>query len=135
MPRVPKHLTASLVLFALLGAQVFGLQRGYVCLCTNDFVETAAAVCEEDESCCDHEHEGAPPEHAPLTVKHEAQGGTSATPLIHAPVLLAILEFHVFTDASDANLAARMGLDRPPPGKGDNPPASLLVAECKVLLV
>lgn len=135
MPRVSKHLTASLVLFAMLGAQVFGLQRGYVCLCSDELVETAAAYCEDKEECCDHEHEKAPPRHAPLTVKHEAEGKTSTTPVIHAPVLLAILEFHVMTDLLATHLPARMALARPPPGRSVNPPAALLVAECKVLLV
>jgi hypothetical protein len=132
MPRIHKHLTVALALFALLGAQVFGLHRGYVCVCTGEAVETAASHCEDSEG-CDHEDENVP--HEPLTVKHEAQGKMATTPQLQAPVLVAILDLNdvialALTQASKAPV-----MDHAPPGHDANPPASLLVAECQVLLI
>jgi hypothetical protein len=135
MHRMPRHLTVALALFALLGAQVFGLQRGYVCLCSGEAVETPASHCDDEAEGCGHEHEGTSPDHAPLTVKHEAQGKASSTPLVQAPVLIAILDFKDIIALSIFQTSAETAMSRPPPGKGVNPPASLLVAECTVLLI
>ena len=135
MLRPHRNLITTLALLALVCAQVFGLQRGYVCLCSDEFVETVTASCEEGERCCDKEHKGAPPVHAPLTVNHEAQDKTSTTLVIHAPILVAILEFDAITGPSETHSSSHTALSRPPPGKAANPPASLLVAECKVLLI
>jgi hypothetical protein len=138
MHRPLKNLIAGLALFALLGAQVFGLQRGYLCLCTGEAVETAATHCEDSEEGCGHEHEDeeAPVEHAPLTVKHEAQGKTSSMQ-VQAPVLVAVLDFTESFSAWPERQAASGGtaMSRPPPGRFANPPAALLVAECTVRLV
>ena len=137
MRRSHKHLMAALALFALLGAQVFGLQRGYLCLCSGEAIETPAPSCEDDEDCCDHEHEGLPHGHTPVQVKHEAQGKVSSTPqVLQAPVLVAILDFAESLMASfEVRASAEMAMSRPPPGRDENPPASLLVAECMVLLI
>jgi hypothetical protein len=135
MPRPHRNLITTLALLALVCAQVFGLQRGYVCLCSDEFVETVAASCERNEPCCDKEHQGAPPIHVPLKVNHEAQDKTSTTLVIHAPMLVAILEFEAITGPSETHSSIHTALNRPPPGKDANPPASLLVAECKVLLI
>jgi hypothetical protein len=135
MPRFHKHLTVALALFALLGAQVFGLQRGYVCVCTGEAVETQAPHCDDAEG-CDHEEEGVPHEHEPLTVKHEAQG-KMATAQVQAPVLVAILDLNDILALTETQGSAdrAMNHNHPPPGRDVNPPASLLVAECQVLLI
>jgi hypothetical protein len=132
MPRIHKHLTVALALFALLGAQVFGLQRGYVCVCTGEAVETAASHCEDSEG-CHHEDEHMP--HAPLTVKHEAQGKMSTAPQVQVPVLVAILDLNEVIALAVMQYSTDRVMNHPPPGRDENPPASLLVAECQVLLI
>ena len=135
MHRSFKHLAIAAALLALAGAQVFGLQRGYVCLCSGEAIETVAPSCEKDHNCCDHEHEGLPHDHAPLKVKHEAQGKTAAMPQVQAPVLVAVLEFDPVAALPVILPPAVMAAMQAPPGRCVNPPASLLVAQCMVLLV
>lgn len=131
-----KPLLVTVALLALMGAQVFGLQRGYVCFCEGEEVETIAPSCETDDACGDHEHEDAPAPHAPLTVNHEAHATGASSPQVHPPVLLAVLDFSEIVIAlAGLQSPAEIAMSHPPPGGGANPPASLLVAECKVLLV
>lgn len=136
MPRSHKHLITALALFAVLGAQVFGLQRGFVCICNGEWVETSAASCLPEEDCCSHDHEAAPHDHAPLKVKHEAQPKLSSNLSVQAPQLLAILNFSDLPGALWSTLhPVKLLGSRPPPDKLDCPPAPLLVAECTVLLI
>ena len=134
MPRIHKQLTVALALFALLGAQVFGLQRGYLCVCTGEAVETVAPHCGDSEG-CDHEDENVPHKHEPLTVKHEAQGKMATATQLQAPVLVAILDLNDVMALAVTQSSSDPGQSHPPPGPDENPPASLLVAECQVLLI
>ena len=133
LPR--KHLITLAALFALLGAQVFGLQRGYVCDCSGEAVQTMASACADGADGCGHDHEGQPQEHAPLKVKHEAQGKPASAPQVQAPVLVAIVNFVQATTLAISQSQALVSVKQAPPDWGAGPPAALLVAECKVLLV
>lgn len=135
MSCLSKPLIAATALLALLGAQVFGLQRGFLCVCTGEVVETLAAHCQDTDQSCGHEHE-VPHDHMPLKVKHEAQGKVSSLPQVQAPPLLAILDF--FPVIALLQACPPCGIKeatQAPPGLSENPPASLLVAQCTVLLV
>ena len=135
MSRLSKPLIAAAALLALLGAQVFGLQRGFLCLCTGEVVETVTSHCAGTDQSCGHEHE-TPHDHMPLTVKHEAQAKAAALPQVQAPVLLAILEFSpVIAQLQACPLGGTTAATQAPPGTNENPPASLLVAQCTVFLV
>ncbi|MFZ4594182.1 MAG: hypothetical protein ACOYOF_07995, partial [Verrucomicrobiaceae bacterium] len=101
MTRLLHHSLVALALFALGCAQVLGLQRGFVCMCSGEAVETHLAHCDASEPCghdeheeseagehpCSHEHE-----HEPLTVEHEAptQPAPSASPI---PAFVAVWEY------------------------------------------
>ena len=134
MLRTHKTLILGLALLALLGAQVFGLQRGFVCVCSGEEVETATPNCgvEEDHD-CEHEHDGAPYEHAPRTVKHEASNKTTSAPELQAPALVAILEFDNFQAALHTPPAS--AVMRPAQDRCGITPASLQVAACTVLRI
>lgn len=139
MQALPKLLTAALALLALAGAQVFGLQRGYVCLCNDEPVETTASHCDPSGECCGHEHGseegGTSQEHAPLTVKLDVQGNTGASHVLQAPALIAVVDLPTLPENTASQVLTQRTSLRPPPDPDCNPPASLLVAECTVLLV
>ena len=126
----PKLLLTFLAFLAVAGAQVFGLQRGYVCQCYGDAVETPHSHCDDEEHRCGDEHS-----HEPLTVKHEAptQPGPPATNHLHG--FLAIAQQPDLTQSWTADAMARPVFLRPPRIMDASPPASLMVAECIVLLV
>jgi hypothetical protein len=132
MPRPHKNLILAIALFALLGAQVFGLQRGFVCLCSGDAVETATRYCADEDQGCAHEEDGVPCQHAPLTVKIEALAKITSALQIQIPALVAILDFAEIPLIRPV-LTTLVGWAAPDPYV--NPPASLQVAECKVLLI
>jgi hypothetical protein len=132
MPRPHKNLILTVTLFALLGAQVFGLQRGFVCLCSGDAVETATRYCADEDHGCAHEENGVPYQHAPLTVKLEALAKISSALQIQLPTLIAILDLAEIPVIRPM-LTARVAWTAPDPDV--NPPASLQVADCKVLLI
>jgi hypothetical protein len=132
MPRPHKNLVLTITLLALMGAQVFGLQRGFVCLCSGDAVESATRYCADEDNGCTHEENGVPSQHAPLTVKLEAPAKVSSTLQIQIPPLVAILDFAEMPDIRPM-LTARVGWTALDPHV--NPPASLQVADCMVLLI
>lgn len=132
MPRPHRNLFVTFALFALMGAQVFGLQRGFVCLCSGDAVETATQFCADEDNGCTHEEDGVPYRHAPLTVKLEALAKITSALQIQIPALVAILDFAEIPVIRPM-LTALVGWAAPDPYV--NPPASLQVAECKVLLI
>lgn len=123
-------LLTFLALFAVAGAQVYGLQRGYLCLCSGGAVETQHSHCDEEPHDCGGEHP-----HEPLTVKHEAptQPGPSAANHLHG--FFAITPQPDLARAWAGDSAARSVLLQPPRMMAAGPPASLMVAECIVLLV
>jgi hypothetical protein len=134
MSRPQKSLILGLALLALLGAQVFGLQRGFVCICSGEAVETLAPDCKDENAhCCEQEHDGLPHEHAPRTVKHEASNKTPSSPEVQARALVAILEFVNFQTALHTSPAG--AVMRPAQDRRGIPPASLQVAACTVLRI
>jgi hypothetical protein len=124
MNRTVRSFIALFALLALGGAQVFGLQRGFLCECSGESVETSYEYCHhvhgnmhepcaedhhehehEDTSTAslDHDHENqgqdGSHEHAPLKVSLTAasQGKhTNATVMVPVPVLFAIAELPDF---------------------------------------
>jgi hypothetical protein len=133
MSRFSKTFVLSVALLALLGAQVFGLQQGFLCLCSGEAVESATQFCSDEDHGCTHEQDGIPYQHAPKEVKLEASNKTASVPQVQAPALIAILEFDaikLFLRATLPQAVTRPGLDR-----DVNPPASLRVAECTVLRI
>jgi hypothetical protein len=152
---------SSVVLFALLalaGAQVFGLQRGFLCECSGEAVETSYeychhvhgdmhAPCEEDH----HEHEGTVPhdhehenqggshEHKPLQVELNAAShgkDTSTSAVAPIPVLAPLAElpdFLAFLIAAPGDTATK---EAPPPYlHSGGPPGIRETAKCMVLLI
>jgi hypothetical protein len=132
MPRPHRNLILAITLFALMGAQVFGLQRGFVCLCSGDAIESATRYCADEDNGCAHEENGVPYQHAPLTVKIEALAKIASNLQIQIPALVAILDFAEIPLIRPV-LTAYVRWDALDPYV--NPPASLQVADCKVLLI
>lgn len=105
-PRLPHlRLLAVLGLLALLGAQVFGLARGYACDCSGRFEMTAFDHChgphhhdchrEEELGHEHHEGDGAGErhEHQRLHDDHEGRALAAAALAVNfVPVLLAVFD-------------------------------------------
>lgn len=158
MIRTLRSFVVLLALLALAGAQVFGLQRGFLCECSGEAVETSYeychhvhgdmhAPCEDDH----HEHDGATPldhehgtqggshEHTPLKVELTAASHSkdaTAAVAVPVPVLVAIAElpdFLAFLIAAPVD-AARPGSPPPHTHRG-GPPGIRETAKCMVLLI
>jgi hypothetical protein len=159
MNRTARSFIVLFALLALAGAQVFGLQRGFLCECSGETVETSYEYChhvqghmhepcpedhhEHDGSTVpqDHEHEnqGGSHEHTPLKVELTAasQGkDTSASVAVPVPVLVAITElpdFLAFLIAAPGDTATETA---PPPHiHSGGPPGIRETAKCMVLLI
>ncbi|RBP42456.1 hypothetical protein DES53_106164 [Roseimicrobium gellanilyticum] len=158
MNRTVRSFVVLFALLALAGAQVFGLQRGFLCECSGEAVETSYeychhvhgdlhAPCEEDH----HEHDGTVPrnhehenqggshEHTPLKVNLTAasQGkDTTASVAVPVPVLIAIAELPDFLSFL---LAAPGDTTREsatlPYIRSSGPPGIRETAKCMVLLI
>jgi hypothetical protein len=158
MNRTARSFIVLFALFALAGAQVFGLQRGFLCECTGEAVETSYeychhvhgemhAPCEEDHhehdgtAPQDHEHEnqGGSHEHTPLKVElNAASHGKDASAFAAVPVfVLATIaelpDFLAFLIAAPGDTATR---EVPPPYlHSGGPPGIRETAKCMVLLI
>src|SRR6478672_6494347 len=73
MYRMARSFIVLLALLALAGAQVFGLQRGFLCECSGETVETSYEFCH-------HVHENM---HEPCAEGHHQHDGSSAAPEDH----------------------------------------------------
>lgn len=160
MNRLFRSLVVVLALLALAGAQVFGLQRGFLCECSGEAVETSYGYChhvhgsmhepcEEDhhehdgtvpqDHDHDHENQGGSHEHTPLKVELTAasQGkDTSAFSVAPVPALLPIADlpdFLSFLLAAPVDMASE-GIP-PPHGHAGGPPGIRETAKCMVLLI
>jgi hypothetical protein len=160
MNRTVRSFIVLFALLALAGAQVFGLQRGFLCECSGETVETSYEYCHhvhgnmhepcaedhqehEDSSPApqDHEHpnQGGSHEHAPLkvTLTAASQGkDTSAAVVVPVPVLFALAELPDFLSM----LLAFPGdtttdSSSPPPSHNGGPPGIRATAKCMVLLI
>lgn len=145
MHRLPQHLIAALALFALLGAQVFGLQRGYLCDCGGEAQQTAyehchgphSSACHDHESACSAAEEEQPSDtdthhHPPVTVslKFSTQkGGLTAPVMVAAPLAVCIWD-------SLVSLPVTQQGNRPSTPRDDrSPPECLRVARTVVMLI
>jgi cytochrome b len=144
-----KRILASLAVLVVGCAQVFGMQRGFVCDHQGTMIETAAehchheaeagmsgfVSCSEDSHKDDSEHEDAE-HHAPLTV--DLQAGTAGLTAVSIPVFVAVLVAEkpvhewVLIQSLTENEMMKMPLDT---GGESPPPAALQVARCMVILV
>lgn len=77
---------ATLCLLAVVCAQVFGVDRAYLCLCSGVPIETRAQHCGEPEGAA-HEHDSQPQQHA--EVNHRLQLVKPAQ--LAAPMVVAVL--------------------------------------------
>lgn len=163
MNRTVRSFVVLFALLALAGAQVFGLQRGFVCECTGETVETSYEYChhvhgnmhepcaenhhehEDDGSSAspqDHEHknQGGSHEHAPLkvTLTAASQGkDTTAAMVVPVPVLFAMADlpdFLSFLLASPGDTATETTAV-PPSLPGGGPSGIRATAKCMVLLI
>ena len=149
MLMILKHTLSTLAVLLLVGAQVFGLQRGYECHHHEVAEVTMAGHCHRAEAgfvpCAsapagetgDHDdHEGATDPHAPLMLSIAAE--LSAQTSVSIPHFTAILlaELPVF-DRVWVNECVLSQVNNLPPDAGGErpPPAALQVARCMVLLV
>ncbi|QIF00376.1 hypothetical protein [Roseimicrobium sp. ORNL1] len=165
MSRTVRSYIALFALLALAGAQVFGLQRGFLCECTGETVETSKEYCHHVEgnvpaSCAEdhqghehhvsntasrgHEHknhgQGGSHEHAPLkvTLTAASQGkDTSAAVVVPVPVLFALAELPDFLSFLLAfpGDTATETTPAPPSLHGGGPPGIRATAKCMVLLI
>ena len=136
------RLLTVLCVFAVLGAQVFGLARAFVCDCGGDFVIVKSESChgphgpnchvEESEpsQCPDHGHDGGDHKQHDV-VKEDLKSTAVNEPLVlPAPVLLALLpELMCFTPETVVTLP-----EYPTDAYG-GPPASAAIARTVVLLI
>lgn len=140
-------LTTLLALLALAGAQVFGLQRGYLCECNGEVVETSSQHChvsgDHTTSPCDvplphgDHKQGDTEEHAPLKLDLMAQasgGGASSSAIgfvAIAPPLADLPAFLSLVPVPDTETAAT----QVPLDASVHAATSIQVARCMVLLV
>ena len=144
-----KRILASLAVLVVGCAQVFGMQRGFVCEHQGTMIETEAehchheaeagksgfVSCSEDSHKDDSEHEDTE-HHAPLTV--DLQAGTAGLTAVSIPVFVAVLVVEkpdhewVLMQTLTVNEMMKTPLDT---GGKSPPPAALQVARCMVILV
>lgn len=149
MALLPKRILASLAILVVGCAQVFGMQRGFVCDHHGTRVETAAEHChlvaEAGKSgfvsCSEdaHEEEGDHEDsehHTPLTV--DLQAGTAGLTAVSIPAFVAVLvaEIPVHEWVLIEGLTVNEMMKTPLETGGESPPpAALQVARCVVILV
>ncbi len=149
MSLISKRILTSLAVLVVVCAQVFGMQRGFVCEHQGTRVETAAEHCHHEEetgktgfvSCSedshkdDSEHEDTE-HHAPLTV--DLQADTACLTAVYIPAFVAVLVAEkpvhdwVLIQALTEHEMMKTPLDT---GGESSPPAALQVARCMVILV
>ena len=137
-----KHLLMVLALLAVGGAQILGINRGYLCECTGQPVITDRPSCDEqlapgqghDD---DHDMPGSPHQHQKFV---ESLKSVSFTPLVLSlpPSVEMDWPVTVMLGVRQASEVAEHRAElrhRPPDDSGGNAPASLLVARTVVMLV
>ncbi len=146
---LPKRILASLAVLVVGCAQVFGMQRGFVCDHQGTRVETTAEHCHHEAetgktgfvSCSEdsHEEDGDHEDtvyHAPLTV--DLQAGTAGLTAVSIPAFVAVLvaEIPVHEWVLVEGLTVNEMMKTPLETGGESPPpAALQVAHCVVILV
>lgn len=147
MRRIAKSLLPTPAILAVVCAQVFGMQRGYVCEHQGVAIQTQVEHChrvaaeapafapctgdcgEKSNLPNDTEH------HTPLSVELQARVSTLGS--IPAPMYLPVMMAELPEYAWMLNQAKAMSefSNRPLTTCGCSPPTSLQVAACVVLLV
>lgn len=149
MPPVVKRILPTLAILVVACAQVFGMQRGYVCQHWDMVIETDAAHCHrvvaaekadfvpcarDSKKDCIEQGETEP--HAPLMVQTEA--ATIAQAATPAPTFVAVLlsELPAFDLMLIQEITDSLMMKTPLDTGGESPPpAALQVAHCVVILV
>jgi hypothetical protein len=149
MALLHKRILASLAVLVVGSAQVFGMQRGFVCEHQGTRVETTEehchhvaeagksgfVLCAQDSHADDNEHEDTE-HHAPLTM--HLQAGTAGLAAVSIPTFVAVLvaenPLHewVLIQVLTEHEMMKTPLDT---GEEGPPSAALQVARCMVILV
>lgn len=148
MSRTAKHLMICCTLLAMLWAQVFGLQHHlFICLCSNEPVETAVDHCHDSsvnhhQEVAENHHEdhdcdqqkGETQHHAPLKEDLKANWQMSVQVSPHAPVLVMLF---VLPDPVVPQLLSFVTsvAGREPVDIEHSPPLSLQVHQSIVFLI
>jgi len=148
MSTLRKRILPTLAVLAVACAQVFGMQRGYVCDHGGSSLETKAEHCHRVQQ-DGHEHEvpcenstdnecdgkGEKEHHQPLTV--DLHSSPVSQTLAFVPVFVAVLvaEVPVHEWELVQTLVENDRLKMPLDTGGESPPAALQVVRCMVILV
>ncbi len=159
MNRTARSFVILFALLALAGAQVFGLQKGFLCYCSGETLETNYEYCHHTHGtmhtpCAEdhheheetvpqnHEHEGGSHEHTPLKVELTAASQGKAASVSFAftvttPALpvAELPDFLCFPLSAPGDAIVAQTHRAPPPDAGGSSPAAVQVARCTVLLV
>jgi len=141
--RLPNALTIF-ALVAVMCAQVFGLQQGYLCMCEGDAVVTEATHChpvhashqQESTDPCNEQHStgtGDQTPHQPL--KQDLKAATLTKTPVAPPVMVAIEPDDFLIELIARPQAVPVVSFEAPLMTSAPLPAALLVARCTVLLV
>lgn len=149
MSALRKRILPTLAVLVVACAQVFGVQRGYVCAHGDETLETKAEHCHR-VIVDDHAHEapceessgkecgdqGEKEHHAPLDVDMQAAPSSLVAVAIPVFVAVQIAELPAREWALMLTLAEDVSMKTPLDTGGDSPPsAAVQVARCMVILV
>ncbi len=147
MSRLAKHFLMLLAVLAVGTAQVFGIARGFVCVCSGEPVPVESALCETSHCHPGHEHHDHDDHDCPgeEPEEHHHREVTESILLVTPGPLTFDLPMIVECDLSEViarcvqlsreNAEHEAELLRPPDDTGDSPPAALMVAKTMVMLV
>lgn len=144
-----KRILSTLAVLVVACAQVFGVQRGYVCAHGEATVETQAEHCHRvivddhaDEVPCEESssnecrNKGVKEHHAPLSVDMQATPSSLAAVSIPAFVAVLVADTSVHDWVQTQALAENEWMKTPLDTGGNSPPsAAVQVACCMVILV
>jgi len=145
---VRKQILPLLAFWAVAWAQVFGMQRAFVCDHQGDIVVTEAEHCHRasaegsktfthcegtSDNGCDEESDT---EHHSRMVE-EMQSASSTLAMVSIPLYVAVLvsDLPVYDHLFVRTLAENVGMTKPSETEGNSPPVALQVARCLVILV
>ncbi|MFO1486372.1 MAG: hypothetical protein U1F71_23620 [Verrucomicrobiaceae bacterium] len=148
MSLLRKRILPTLAVLVVACAQVFGMQRGFVCDHQGTVVETQAEHCHrvmaedhDDYVPCSHgcdkecgEQEDTE-HHAPLAVDLQTSTAGLAAVSIPSFVAVMVVEIPVHEWVLIQTLTENEMLKVPPDTGDESPPAALQVARCMVILV
>jgi hypothetical protein len=148
MSRLQTRLLSALAFVAVAFAQVFGVQRGYICDHGDHVVETGAQHCHRlvvdgysrevpcEDHCSEHgEDKSERDEHQPLSL--DVHAAPSSLEVYSVPGFVAVLPVEIWVQdwVEFQSLSEPDKTKAAPDTGGGNLPAALQVAHCTVLLV